>query len=160
MPLRDANIVSGIIIGGITLPIICHNIWKTRKGQYSNFDVSNQQQRKGFFLFAIGLLAIVSLYFWWTNKATALVYSMWTFLSMVVLFALVNGKGKISMHAGVNFYIAALLFHYSWALGFGILALAVLVAVSRLILGRHTLPEIIFGALAGLVFGWINTRFL
>lgn len=160
MPLRQANIVSGIIIGGIALPIVLHNLWKTRKGQYTNFDVSNQQQRKGFFVFAIGLLAVVSLYFWWASQSLQLVYSMWTFLLMVVLFAVVNRKSKISLHAGVNFYIVAILFHYNWKWAVPVLVLAIFVALSRLVLGRHTRPEILWGSCIGFVFGWVNTWFL
>ncbi|WP_447640887.1 MULTISPECIES: hypothetical protein [Chitinophagaceae] len=160
LPEKNANLVSMMIIGGIAFPIVVHNLWKTNKGQYTNFDVSNRQQRKGFFFFAIGLLVVVSLYFWCTHISQQLLYSMWTFLAMVVLFALVNTKSKISMHAGVNFYIAAILLHDSPAMGASALVLAILVGASRLLLMRHTLPEIVVGGCIGFAFGWFSMRFL
>lgn len=160
MPKKEADLVSAIIVGGITIPIILHNLWKTQKGQYTNFDVSNRKQRKGFFLFSIVLLALVSLWCWRMGLSSKLVYSMWIFLSMVILFAIVNYKSKISMHAGVNFYIVAIMLHYNMILGLACLALAILVAASRLVLKRHTLLEVIVGACVGFVFGWANAQFL
>ncbi|MFT4204550.1 MAG: phosphatase PAP2 family protein [Chitinophagaceae bacterium] len=160
LPSWKADIVSGIIIGGIAVPIILHNAWKTGRGKYANFDVSDQGQRRGFFIFVMGLLAVVSLYCWWMQITTALVYSMWIFWVMVAVFAIVNRKYKISLHAGVNFYIAAILLPYGWESGLCVLLLAVLVAASRLVLGRHTLFEIVVGASIGFAFGWVNTILL
>lgn len=160
LPEKEANLVSAVILGGVTLPIVLHNVWKMSKGQYANFDVSDQKQRKSFFPFALALLAIVTFYFWWTEKSAALVYSTALFLLMVSIFAVVNIRLKISLHAGVNFYIAAILFHYSAAWGTAVLCLAILVAVSRWILKRHTFWEIVLGTVVGIVFGCINTIFL
>ncbi|PZP48967.1 MAG: hypothetical protein DI598_08975 [Pseudopedobacter saltans] len=157
---KDANRISMIIIGGITIPILLHNLWKTRKGDYSNFDVSNQQQRKKFFPFAIALLTIVSIYFWWSGQSPVLVHSTFIFLILLILFAFVNFKIKASMHAGINFYIVSILLHYNLGIGIGVLLLSVLVALSRLVLKRHTLVEIVIGTIIGLACGWVNTRFL
>lgn len=157
---KEAGIVSAIIFGGVSLPIIVHNLWKTHSGQYTNFDVSNQHQRRRFFLFVISLLVVVTVYFWLKEMPNGLVRSTECFLSMIVLFAFINSILKASMHAGINFYITALLFHYNMRVALILLVFSIAVSLSRWILRRHTFAEILIGSCIGFVFGLINIRLL
>ena len=160
LPSKEADKISLIIICGVAIPIVLHNIWKWRKGRYSNFDVSDRQQRQRFFPVVLVLLACVGIYMWYWKISAELSASIAVFWCMVVTFMIVNLKMKASLHAGINFYIVSILMFYTPRWGIIILLLAILVAVSRRLLQRHTWIEIIVGTCLGVLFGYINTCFL
>jgi membrane-associated HD superfamily phosphohydrolase len=148
--------VSLLTVGFIPLPIIIHNLKKLRKGEYSNFDVSDQQQRKGFYPFAISLFILLMIIFYLFGFPWSVTVNTLNFLVMMLIMAFINLKTKASLHAGISFYISISLISLSlWiAMVFFILALGT--SWSRLILGRHTLQELAIGMGMGLVFGLMS----
>ena len=140
-------------MGIVTLPILVHNWKKTRKGQYTNFDVSDQQQRKGFYLIALGLVLTLLLTLWSFGLPGEVLNHTLIFLGMIILMALLNRQLKASMHAALAIYVAVNLFGLGKSAGVLFLAFAVGVAWSRWKLGRHTGSEILVGTVVGAVFG-------
>ncbi|WP_373496874.1 hypothetical protein [Aquiflexum sp.] len=156
LPNQTAMAVSLSVICLITVPIVLNNWRKTKKGTYTNFDVSDQQQRKGFYPFAITLFIVLLLVFWVFDFPKEVISKSLLFFAMVLLMALINLRLKASMHAGIAFYIAVSVFSIGLWPGIILLVLALLISWSRLEMKRHSLFELIVGGFLGFVFGWLS----
>src|SRR5690606_37102512 len=90
------------------LPIVIWILWNVRKGNYSNLDVSNRQQRKSLYFFIGGSITVYLIYDYVVNTTIDLIM---LFL-LVLLFAMQasNYFIKSSMHMAFNVFVAALFF--------------------------------------------------
>lgn len=156
LPQQTAIAVSLSVIFLVTIPIFINNWRKTKKGTYTNFDVSDQQQRKGFYPFAITLFGVLLLVFWIFDFPGEVISKSLIFFVMVLLMALINLRLKASMHAGIAFYIAISVFSIGMMPGFFLLGLAMLISWSRLEMKRHSSLELMAGGFLGIIFGWIS----
>lgn len=128
----------------IILPIVIWLIWNVKKGNYTNLDVSNRQQRKGFYFFISGVFFLYLGYDYLRNGTLDLVM-LFLFILLLAL-QLSNYFVKSSMHTAFNVYVAALFFFREPVLGFAWLVIAALVGITRVVLGRHTVKEVCMGA--------------
>lgn len=144
---------SGVVIGLVILPIAAWNYRNTQQGRYSNFDVSVRSQRHSFYRVSVGLLLLATGVLWLTNQPPALRCGMGFALLLVVLSGLANLYVKASLHASVSVFLSLALLTIHPVAGAVLLGFSVVVAASRLVLGRHTLPEIGAGAAIGLAVG-------
>jgi hypothetical protein len=156
LPSDRAWLLSFLVIGLVTIPIVIHNLRKLRKGTYSNFDVSDQNQRKGFYPFAILLFLILLGVIYFMDFPKTVLYNIANFFVMLLVMALFNFKIKASLHAAISFFTAMGLFSISSLMGILIMALAMGTTWSRLELKRHTRTELLIGALTGSFFGMIS----
>ena len=138
---------------GVVIPVSILTYRKVRRGEYSNFDISNRRQRAGFYPYVIGLMASATGLLVATNQPQSFTYGMGVALLLLIVSYGVNFFIKASMHTSLSFFLAWAGSLVNLHLGITIGVLAVLVAISRLILKRHTLPEVIVGALIGLAAG-------
>jgi hypothetical protein len=148
-----ALVSSGVVIGLVILPIIGWNYRNTQKGRYSNFDVSVRSQRHSFYRVSVGLLLLAVGVLWLTGQPSALRYGMVFALLLVVLSGLANLYIKASLHTSVSVFLSLALLTIHPVVGAVLLGFSFVVAGSRLVLGRHTLPEIGVGAAIGLAVG-------
>ena len=146
-------LISGLLIGGVVVPVGVLTYRKVKQGKYSNFDISNRRQRAGFYPFVIGLMALATGILIVTNQPQSFIYGMSVALLLLVVSHGVNFFIKASMHTSLSFFLAWAGSLISFRLGVVLGLWAVLVAASRLILKRHTLPEVIVGGLIGLAAG-------
>lgn len=153
LPFGNAVLVSGFLVGGVALPISWHNYRKVRQGRYTNFDVSDRRQRTGFYPVLIGLVALVAGLLVLTGQPRPFWTGAVCLLGLLVGSYGVNRFLKVSLHASLSFYLAWAMYLLNPALGLAMAGLATLVAASRLVLQRHTLPEILLGAGMGLAAG-------
>lgn len=128
----------------IILPIVIWLIWNVKKGNYTNLDVSNRHQRKGFYFFISGIFFLYLSYDYLRNGTLDLVM-LFLFILLLAL-QLSNYFVKSSMHTAFNVYVAALFFFREPILGFAWLLIAALVGITRVVLGRHTVKEVCMGA--------------
>ncbi|ACU07851.1 hypothetical protein FIC_01403 [Flavobacteriaceae bacterium 3519-10] len=126
------------------LPIVIWILWNVRKGNYSNLDVSNRQQRKSLYFFIGGAITVYLIYDYVVNTTIDLIM---LFL-LILLFAMQasNYFIKSSMHMAFNVFVAALFFYKSPFAGLIWLGIAVAVGITRVILQRHTPKEVLMGA--------------
>lgn len=153
MPVNQAIWVSSLLLVLVTLPIIIHNQKKVTSGTYSNFDVSDQNQRKSFYPFAIVLFVLLNLAFYQLNLPQEVINHTLIFSGFLILMAVVNLYIKASLHAGIAFYISFSLWDIHWSLGLALFILAIGIAWSRKYTRRHSLPELIIGGLIGALSG-------
>jgi len=148
-------ILESSLLFGIIILTVANNLYKLKKKSYSNFDVSNQNQRKNFYLYLLIVLIIFLLIDNFLIENSKISVGLWISFSMVVCFAIINYFIKSSLHTGVNLFLTCILFSQNIGLAFIFLVLTFLVAYSRLILKKHSLKEIISGGIIGLIFGLI-----
>lgn len=150
---KKAFFIAATIIGIFFIPLSIWNFVRTRKGDYSNFDVSDQRQRTSMYLFALPLLAVVQLVFFLTSQAKSLQLCILFSLILLVISYLVNFKVKCSGHMSMTIFLAFIVFPGNTVAAWILLGLAVIIGWSRIILKRHTLTEVITGMIIGTVVG-------
>ncbi len=153
LPLKNAVIISGLLIGGVIIPISWYSYRKVNQGQYTNFDVSNQRQRAQFYPVLIGLVALLAGLLFATNQARPFSYGTVCVLLLLVSSYGVNRYIKVSLHTSLSFFLTWAIYSISESLALAMGIFSILIAASRIILKRHTLAEILVGALIGSVTG-------
>lgn len=142
----------------IILPIAAWIFYHVKKGKYTNLDVSNRHQRRTlyYFIYSVVVLFIFIQYYLNANWDFEAIY----LLLLLILMGFSNYLIKSSMHTAFNLFVAALYFSHDIYLGIAWLSLTFLVAITRLILKRHTLAEVLMGALLGSIvsIAYLYTR--
>ncbi|MGY6557863.1 MAG: hypothetical protein ACXIT9_01130 [Nitritalea sp.] len=141
---------------GIVLPIFLHNGYKVWKGTYTNFDVSNQQQRRAFYPFVLGLFVLLFALFYVLGLSPNVLLNTVLFTGMLAVFAVVNFRLKASLHMGACCYFACGIASVHPLTGLSLYLLGFGVAWSRLVLGLHSRQEVQVGMLIGTVFGLLS----
>ena len=126
-----------------------------RLGILSDIDVSRRSQRVGPFIFAIisstiGWI-ILSLTDGPRNLQTVMIITVFSGIIMMVITL----WWKISMHASSLGGVATMLTALYGTVMLPLFVLLVLVSWSRVVLRRHTVPQVIAGSLAGIVLSLV-----
>ncbi|WP_460970735.1 phosphatase PAP2 family protein [Spirosoma migulaei] len=153
LSIRNAIIISAGLLGGVVLPISWYNYRKVKRGQFTNFDVSDQRQRAQFYPVLIGAISLLTGLLFATHQPRHFCYGAACALLLVVSSYGVNQYVKASLHTSLSFFLTWAIYSINQPLGLLMGVFAILIGVSRLVLGRHTLLEILVGALIGLIAG-------
>jgi hypothetical protein len=133
-----------LIIGAFVL-------FGVKKGFFNNFDVSNQKQRVILYPFVILIVVMFGILVFATKGPVILIQSSIIFSLSLMLLDLVNSKIKASIHvASVSALATGLVLLY----GLQYLPAFLLVPISayaRVTGRRHTLSEVIVGAVCGVL---------
>ncbi|RFP64741.1 hypothetical protein D0N36_12640 [Hymenobacter lapidiphilus] len=129
------------------------NLRQTRRGRYSNFDVSERKQRQAFYPVLLGLLGLATAALVWQGPAGPLREGLLACWLLLWVCYGINFWLKVSLHAALSFFLAWALLHLRADWGLLAFVAAALVAASRLALQRHTVPELLVGTGIGLVAG-------
>ncbi|HEX6097755.1 MAG TPA: hypothetical protein VF432_15620 [Thermoanaerobaculia bacterium] len=141
----------------MVLPLTLVLIRRTRRGAWTDLDVSRREQRPGLYYAAIPLLALAIFVFWRMGAPPRLLRS---FVAVAFLFAaglIGNRFLKISLHMMIGAFCLVAIAYGSPASLFLTVPLAGALAWSRWRLERHTPAEIAVGLLLGLTAGIANT---
>ncbi|MGZ6365528.1 MAG: hypothetical protein ACXWPS_06125 [Ktedonobacteraceae bacterium] len=126
-----------------------------RLGILSDIDVSRRSQRVGPFIFGIISATIgwiiLSLTDAPRNLQTVMIITVFSGIIMMVITL----WWKISMHASSFGGVATMLTVLYGAVMLPLFVLLVLVSWSRVVLRRHTIPQVIAGSLAGIVLSLV-----
>lgn len=137
----------------LIIPISFWIIWNVKRGRYSNLDVSNRNQRKSLYFF-IAAAVVCYLVFEYVKYGT--VDLVMVFLMVLLLMMQISNYFiKSSMHTAFNVFVAALFFSQNVTMGIIWSVIAVLVGVTRVILKRHTVKEVISGTVIALFVSFI-----
>lgn len=151
--LEKAIWISGLIIVGIFIPMFIKMFFGTKSGKYTNFDISDQKQRRSFYLFVLILLMIVIIVLYLTQQPEYILRALiFGFLLILVNYVL-NFIQKVSLHVSLTVFLGFLIFPIQPIVGILTFLFSLLMAWSRLELKRHTLKEIGLGILVGLILG-------
>lgn len=149
--LASGNIRWAAITAAVTiLPVFAVMAWKVRRGVWSNYDVSRQDQRSGLYWIAIPVLlgAIFLL-----DAPPRFTRGMIAFAAALVIGLAGNRLLKTSMHMMFAAWCTVILARaYPMSL-VAMLPVVAALAWSRRRLDRHTLAEIIAGVILGVAAG-------
>lgn len=141
----------------LILPVSIWIYWNYKKGNYSNMDVSNREQRKSLYMMiALALLVYLAVNYLLDGQVDLTVLFLFVLL---ILMQISNFYIKSSMHTALNFYTAALFYTFDPLVGLVWCGIAVLVGVTRVILKRHTPNEVLVGAVLAIAvsFAYLYT---
>jgi membrane-associated phospholipid phosphatase len=150
---KEATHNHPLLVSLLTIVPIAIYVYRNVKAKkFTNYDVSDQSQRKGLYRFVmfcfIGLLALAFVLNF-DVKAKALIM---TLVFHFGISAWINQKIKISMHTSINFLFAFVFWLINPTIALGLYAFGFVNAWSRIYLGRHKSLEVISGfALAHIV---------
>ncbi len=137
----------------IILPIIIWITWNVKVGKYTNMDVSDRNQRKSLYVFIEVCILIYLLFEYFFAQNIDLIL---LFISvLLILMQVSNFFIKSSMHTSFNVFVAALFFALNWKMGILWLAIAILVGITRVILKRHTVKEVLMGSFIAILVSFV-----
>ncbi|WP_295123804.1 hypothetical protein [uncultured Chitinophaga sp.] len=146
-------LISGLIVGGVIIPISLVNFIRARRGDYTNFDVSDRRQRRSMYIYILGLMAVATIALFITHQPTSFRYGVLCCFLMLIFAFLLNFWIKASLHSAVSFYLSICMFTLHISFGWIMIILSVLISASRLVLKRHTQAEVILGTALGCLAG-------
>lgn len=136
-----------------SLPMLFVIRRKVVAGAWTDHDVSDQSQRRGFYLVAVAVIAASSLAFWLLGFPRGVVAGTAFSLVPLVVATVVNRWTKISLHMIFGAYFAVILFRVNPWVGVGAMLFIAAVGWSRVVLGRHTLQQVVLGVALGTASG-------
>lgn len=148
--------ISALIIVGIFVPITLKLYWGTQKGKYTNFDVSDREQRKGFFPTLIILFVLILGILYFTGQSDYILQPLFWALLLICICYVFNFYIKVSLHTSLTLFLGFLLIPLNFYAGMVFLFFSLFMAWSRLRLKRHTLQEILWGGLIGCSIGILS----
>ena len=150
---KSALLTSILLVFVIIVPLILKMYRGEKKGVYTNFDVSDQGERKGWYFFALALLSLTVIILFATNQSRAVCVGF--LLAALLLFSaqVINYYIKCSLHVSFNTFLSFLILPINIYLAGLFFLFLVAIAWSRVYLGRHTIKEVTVGAILGIVFG-------
>jgi hypothetical protein len=144
---------SSLIVAGIFLPLSIRMYLKARRGAYTNFDVSDKKQRQSWYVFAVVLLAGITVVLFITDQPRTLRLSLLFSSILLALSQVLNYFVKSSLHVSFTIFLSFMILPMNPVAAAVFLAFTLLIAWARLTLKRHTWAEIITGAGIGLAIG-------
>lgn len=131
-------------------------VFRKRMGKISNWDVSARNERgNNIYRPLLVLISGVVLLLYWFKLP--FVEEAFFFGLLMAVCYVINTRIKISQHSLIAFYLGALTLPSLPWLGVLLIFFAPLIAWSRVVLGRHQKEEVFLGALAGLIFGFLQS---
>ncbi len=142
------------VLIGVVVVMMLVVVRKVRSGDWSDLDVSLREQRPAAYARAIPLLGAAWLLLWLIAGRSRGFWGFGVAIGILVIATvLTRFRIKASMHAGFDSYAAVLPVTVMPALSAALALLAVCVGWSRVALRRHTLPEVLVGAVLGMAGG-------
>lgn len=148
-----------LFILAAALPIVIYVLINVRNKKFENYDVSNQEKRKGLYkclIFVFTVLSILFCIFDLDIKGKLLVFAS---LFHIILCFLINQKIKVSLHTGFTLIFAFIFCPLNTTIALGLFLFSFLNAWSRLYLSRHSIIEVLLGFFSGNLTGIIYLFF-
>lgn len=157
---QKALLHSSLIVAGIFLPLTLKMYLSSKKGTYTNFDVSDKTQRQSWYIFAILVLLIITIILFVTDQPRTLSLSVMFSLILLAISKIINYFIKSSLHVSFNIFLSFLIIPMNLTAGLFFLVFTILIAWARLTLKRHTFKEIIAGSIIGFAIGIFSLCFM
>jgi len=131
--------------------------WRVAKGSWSDYDVSDREQRHGFYPIALAIVTACTLASWLLGLPLGFVRALVAVIAMLITGAILTRWTKVSLHMMIDAFCTAVVVIVN-PLAAVILALLTLaVGWSRVVLRRHTFAQVALGAVIGATTGEIVT---
>lgn len=142
-------VLAGIVVLGLI--VFSFSAMQVRAGRWQHVDASATSERRGLNIFLLGLFVAAAALAGWKLGHSPITVALLLAAAIILLALLVAPWCKLSLH--VAFGCFAIFVPGSLLIGAGLAILVIVVAWSRLALGRHDLTDILVGMLAGSAAG-------
>jgi hypothetical protein len=105
------------------------------------------------YLVSMALMVLAAVVLDVSRVAFPLRAGMTCMLALFAMAAAANHRIKLSLHAAVSCYLSIAMMAIDRRAGIALLGFSLAVALSRLVLRRHTLPELAWGGALGMAGG-------
>ncbi|MBB5286327.1 membrane-associated phospholipid phosphatase [Rhabdobacter roseus] len=152
----NAAIVSILVMVCVILPLSIKMYKGSKRGTYTNFDISDKAQRQSWYIFVLFLLLIITVIFFITNQSQVVKWNALFFFLLLLISKFLNYYIKSSLHVSLNIFLTFLIIPISLMLGIIFLFFIFFISWSRIVLKRHTEKEVIYGWIVGLLIGFLS----
>ncbi|UCH63158.1 MAG: hypothetical protein JSU77_01510 [Fidelibacterota bacterium] len=128
---------------------MAHVAWLKWRGIIESLDVEQRQRR--LLPLIVGILSYAAGYLilFWMQAPAVVSGLMFCYAANTLLVAIITRWWKVSIHAtGIAGPIVALIFRFGW-LAVPLYALVPIIAQARVVLGKHTVWQVVVGACIG-----------
>jgi membrane-associated phospholipid phosphatase len=146
LPVALATALAVALIVGL------YSLWQVRAGRWAHIDASHPRERHQLNLFLAVLLGGAAALLWALGQPRSVALGPLLIGLVVALTHLLRRWLKVSLHAACALFAVAMVWPHP-LLTPAVALLAAGVAWSRLVLGRHTLAEVLLGLLFGAAAG-------
>lgn len=143
----------------VIIPIFGWIFWNVKTGRYTNMDVSDRKQRNSLYLFNVFIVSIYIAFLYFTQQNFDLILIIIFVMALMLIMHFSNFFIKSSMHTSFNVFVSALFFSLNIYFGLFWLFLTILVGISRVILKRHTVKEVIMGFIIATFISFVYLYF-
>jgi membrane-associated phospholipid phosphatase len=137
----------------VLLPLGTFMYLRAKSGRWSTIDASRPAERPPLYLLALSLTAVLAAYFATSSTLGFLGRGGAAVCLLLVAAALLNRWIKTSLHVAFAAYAAAVLLLLNRPAGLAVLAFVPVLGWARLAMHRHSLLEVLAGALVGGLVG-------
>lgn len=146
--VRDTAVVLATLAG----TVVFYTLIQVRAGRWAHVDASARHERASLNMFLAAALLAAATFAGAVMQAVHLCVALMLAAFPVLAALLLSRWVKASLHMAFAAFATILVWPSVQAVTIGLLV-AVAVAWSRLVLGRHTMPDIVVGALLGFAAG-------
>jgi membrane-associated phospholipid phosphatase len=151
-PARAAAIGAVTIVATV-FPMLFIIRRKVKAGKWSDHDVSDATERRGFYPVMMAVLGTSLAAFYLLGFPRPLIAGMLISLLILLTAMFINRRSKISLHMIFAVYFAVSLLMVNFWMSAGLFAMAIAVGWSRVVLERHSPAQVLSGALLGAIAG-------
>jgi len=147
-----------IVAIAVAVPMAVLMFLQVRRGRWSNVDASKPSERPVLFRVAVAGLVAALAWLLWNDPKSFLVRGMLVVAAFLLLAAFLTRWVKLSLHVAFAALTATTLSLLGSPIGYALLPVVPVVFWSRLVLGRHRVPELLVGLVLGVVTGIVLVR--
>jgi hypothetical protein len=122
-------------------------------GEWSDYDVSDREQRHGFYPIALIVVAIAAAVSWMLHLPAGFVRGLIVAGGLLATSAVLTHWTKVSLHVLIGAFCVVTLTTADLRAAALVGSLVIAVAWSRVALRRHTVAQVVIGAFLGSAFG-------
>lgn len=142
----------------VVVPMAVLMFLQVRRGRWSNVDASKPSERPVLFLVAVAGLVAALGWLLVNDPRSFLVRGMLVVAAFLLLAAFLTRWVKLSLHVAFAALTATALSLLGSPIGYALVAVLPVVFWSRLVLGRHRVPELLVGLMLGVLTGIVLVR--
>lgn len=157
----EAKELSFRLLLGIVIPLCVFLFIQIRRGHFKDIDVSNPKKRNELYLFLLILIVIqIAIYLLFGGNDLILFGFIMVGAYIAICYGFNRFGLKVSLHTSFAFLSSLLCFKLASELSVSLFLFALLIAYSRVLLGRHSYKEVLVGATVGISLGLLFNTFL
>jgi hypothetical protein len=150
---RESLRIVLLTVGVVLAPITALIAFQARTGRWQNADASIPRERHVLFAVSLGFVLALAVIVRISTPGSVLVRGALAVCGLIAVAWALLPWVKLSLHMTFAAFTATVLAFISWPLGVAVFVLLPLLAWARLRMKRHSVAEVVVGAVAGVTAG-------